>query len=1131
VAWALSVFSGSVGAFGFVVNYTDSAGHGFKDSSPVSAVGGNAGVTLGEQRRNAFEFALARWGERLQSSQTVTVDADFADLGCTSNSGTLGAASVTQVTLSAPIPPGAQSNTFYPKALAKALKNTDIASGSPDILVTFNLLVDSSPSCLGGAGFYYGFDQIPGSRIDFLNVAMHELGHGLGFISHVDETTGVPGSGIFAIFDRFLFDETTTMFWPAMTAGQRVISATSSGNLTFNAANTNTGGTFLTAAGKTNNHVRMYAPDPVESGSSVSHWDEVALLSVGSRNLLMEPFATADVRGAQSVDLTTCLFRDIGWTLIAPFTCPDVAGANTPPTISNIADKLINEDGATAAIAFTVGDTETPAAALTVSGASSNVTPPALNPNIVFGGSGSNRTVTVTPAANQSGAATITVTVSDGTTTSNDTFVLTVTAVNDAPLLNAISNLTIAEDAGAQVVNLGGIGAGGGESQTLAVTASSNNTALIPNPTVSYSSPNATGSLSLAPAANQSGTATITVIVTDNGGTANGGVNTVSRSFTVTVNSVNDAPTLNAISNPAAIPVSSGVQQVNLAGIAAGGGETAQALTVAASSNNTGLIPNPTVSYTTPNATGSLSYTPVAGQSGSATITVTVTDDGGTANGGVNTFTRTFLVAVGSVNAAPTLNPISNVTILEDASTQLVNLSGISAGGESQTLTVAAQSSNPGLIPNPAVSYTSPAATGSLSFAPVANQSGSAVVTVTVTDNGGTANGGVNTTTRTFTVSVSPVNDAPTLNAISNPAAIPANSGAQVVNLGGIGAGGGESQTLTVTASSNNTGLIPNPTVSYTSANATGSLSYTPVANQSGSAVVTVTVTDNGGTTNGGVNTVSRTFTVAVSGGGPVPNAAPTLNAIDNLSVLEDAGAQTVNLGGISAGGGETQTLTVTATSNNPGLVPDPAVTYSSPNATGSLSLTSAANQSGDAVITVTVTDNGGTANGGVNTTSRTFTVTVNGVNDAPTLNAIPNPPEIPVNASVQTVNLSGISAGGGESQNLTVTASSSNTSLIPNPVVTYSSPNATGSVAYTPVAAQSGSAVITVTVTDGGGTASGGVNAATRSFTVTVNAIEPPPPASGGGGGGSWTLSALLSLLLMAAIRRVHAQGTRSVQ
>src|SRR5439155_25831327 len=118
---------------------------------------------------------------------------------------------------------------------------------------------------------------------------------------------------------------------------------------------------------------------------------------------------------------------------------------NTPPVISDIADQTTAEDTSTGPISFTVGDAETAAASLVVSGSSSN---PTLVPdaNIAFGGSGANRTVTVTPAANQSGTATVTVTVSDGSLTSSDTFVLTVTAVNDAPTISDIADQTTNED-------------------------------------------------------------------------------------------------------------------------------------------------------------------------------------------------------------------------------------------------------------------------------------------------------------------------------------------------------------------------------------------------------------------------------------------------------------------------------------------------------------------------------------------------------------------------------------------------------------------------------------------------------------------------------------------------------------
>src|SRR5207302_8079118 len=100
------------------------------------------------------------------------------------------------------------------------------------------------------------------------------------------------------------------------------------------------------------------------------------------------------------------------------------------------------------------------------------------------------------------------------------------------------------EDAGPQTVNLSGITSGAtNENDTLTVTASSSNQALIPNPTVTYTSPNTTGSITFSPATNAFGTATITVTVND-GQPSN---NIVTRSFTVTVNSINDLPFISHI--------------------------------------------------------------------------------------------------------------------------------------------------------------------------------------------------------------------------------------------------------------------------------------------------------------------------------------------------------------------------------------------------------------------------------------------------------------------------------------------------------------------------------------------------------------------------------------------------------
>ena len=122
----------------------------------------------------------------------------------------------------------------------------------------------------------------------------------------------------------------------------------------------------------------------------------------------------------------------------------------------------------------------------------------------------------------------------------------------------------------------------------------------------------------------------------------------------------------------------------------------------------------------------------------------------------------------------------------------------------------------------------------------------------------------------------------------------------------------------------------------------------------------------------------------AVGEAAPINNA-PTLAALGNLTLNEDDGAQTVNLSGIGMGGGDTgQTLTVTATSSSTAIIPNPTVSYTSANTTGSISFTPVPSAFGTVTITVKVQDDGGSGLGSVNAVTNTFTVTVNAVNDAP---------------------------------------------------------------------------------------------------------------------------------------------------
>lgn len=214
----------------------------------------------------------------------------------------------------------------------------------------------------------------------------------------------------------------------------------------------------------------------------------------------------------------------------APSSVP--APINTAPKITDIANQSIQSGGNTGPLSFMVSDTETSATALTVTATSSN---PTLVPaaGITLGGSGALRTVSVSPAAGQSGTATITLTVTDaGGLTATDTFTLTVASPpvvppppppSPPPPTNTAPRISDIVD---QSMKLGG-SAGSlsftvSDTETaanlLTVTATSSNPTLLPASGLALGGSGSSRTLSLMPAAGQTGSSTITVTVTDAGG-------------------------------------------------------------------------------------------------------------------------------------------------------------------------------------------------------------------------------------------------------------------------------------------------------------------------------------------------------------------------------------------------------------------------------------------------------------------------------------------------------------------------------------------------------------------------------------------------------------------------------------
>jgi len=158
-----------------------------------------------------------------------------------------------------------------------------------------------------------------------------------------------------------------------------------------------------------------------------------------------------------------------------------------------------------------------------------------------------------------------------------------------------------------------------------------------------------------------------------------------------------------------------------------------------------------------------LTYTPAANANGSSVASVQIHDDGGTVAGGVDTSAvQTFSITVNSVNDAPSFTPGTDVTVNEDSGAYSAGwATSISAGPSDesgQTVNFIVSNGNNSLFSaQPAIS-----ATGVLTFTPAADAFGSAAVSVQIHDNGGTANGGVDTSAvQTFALTVNPVNDAP----------------------------------------------------------------------------------------------------------------------------------------------------------------------------------------------------------------------------------------------------------------------------------------------------------------------------------------------------------------------------------
>lgn len=657
------------------------------------------------------------------------------------------------------------------------------------------------------------------------------------------------------------------------------------------------------------------------------------------------------------------------------------AQGNDPPSFTAGGDVTVDEDSgpysAPWATAISAGGDEL-TAAFTVTNDNNTLffQQPAISPA---------GTLTFEPAddANDSALVTVKLINSDGASTANVTFFITVTPVNDAPTFIKGPNQSVPEDSPAQTVNPWATAISPGPSdeagETVAFTVTGNT-----NPSLFFAGPfvSATGVLTYTPAANAHGTATITVTATDTGAPPASS----SQQFTITITPVNDNPSFTA-GGDVTVGEDSGAYSATWAtNISAGPNEPSQTVSFTVTNDNNGLFSaQPAIA---PN--GTLTFTPAANAVGSAIVSVTLFDN----LGGSSAPAVTFTINVTLVNDPPSFVKGADQTVNEDAPAQTVNpwATAISPGppdesGQTVAFNVTGNT-NPSLFA--AGPLVDPA--GVLTYTPAANANGVATITITLTDNGAPP---ATSAPQSFTITVNAVNDAPK-NTV--PAAQTTNEDTPLtfsvgagnpIQIDDVDAGAGSLQvTLAVTngtltadsgaaIANNNTATV---TLTGTIANINASLDglvFNPTANINGLAQLTITTNDQGNSGSGGALQDVDIVDINVL---PV-NDQPVVNAATFSLDENSANATTVG--------------SVTFTDNDPADTHTFAITAGNTGGAFAINLTSGAITVANSAaldfestptfsLTVTVTDNSGAGN---DTGSATITVNLNNLNEAPVAN------------------------------------------------------------------------------------------------------------------------------------------------
>ncbi|MEI7171630.1 putative Ig domain-containing protein [Pectobacterium parmentieri] len=635
-----------------------------------------------------------------------------------------------------------------------------------------------------------------------------------------------------------------------------------------------------------------------------------------------------------------------------------------------------------------------------------------------------------TPGNADVGTLSIKVTANDGDASVSTTFSLTVTNVNDAPVVaTPIPAQSVAQDGSLSFTVPAGTFTDP-DGDTLSLSATLANGSPLPS-WLTFNS--ATGTFSGTPGNADVGTLSIKVIANDSGAS-------ISTTFSLTVTNANDAP---VVATP--IPAQSVAQDGSLNFIIPAGTFTdpdGDTLTLSATLANGSPLPS-WLTFNT--ATGTFSGTPVNADVGSLSIRITATDG---SNASVYT---DFSLTVTNVNDVPVVGtPIPAQSIAQDGSLNFTVPAGTFIDPDGDTLTLSATLANGSPLPG---WITFNPTTGTFSGTPGNGDIGNLSIKVT-------ANDGDASISTTFSLTVTPANQAPVVSTPIPPQSVVQDGGFNfTVPAGTFSDPDGDTLTLSATLADGS------PLPSWITFNpATGTFSGTPGNADVGNLSIRVTATDGSNTS------ISTSFGLTVTN----VNDAPVVGTpIPAQSIAQDGSLNfTVPAGTFIDPDGDTLTLSATLADGSP--LPS-WITFNP--ATGTFSGTPGNADVGNLSIRVTATDGSSAA------AHTDFGLTVTNVNDVPVVGT-----PIPAQSIAQDGSLNFTVPAGTfidpDGDTLTLSATLADGSPLPS-WITFNP--ATGTFSGTPGNGDVGNLTIKVTANDGDASVS-------TTFSLTVTNVNDAP-------------------------------------